>query len=295
MNQHDSDDDQPRLVPAAPVDASLDASGQGWAGRAADAADAQFPDTAEGPQLVLFQRADGAIELRWRLDLAALEHAWAAFGHDGGPHARLLLKALADGGRLIAQTRLTDAELLGKDTALYDAARVEGPLQAEMGLGDAAGGWMLIARSNRLDASGPVGAELLRDADETLPAQHPEMPEGETDTAAPDFGAELAGPAAPAPRGRRQEAPSGLDARPEVMSGSGPISPPDPDQGVELQAELVLSGRAPPGQVVELGGHDYRVGDGGRFVLRIPVSDRELIQAALAQLARLPVAHRDAD
>jgi len=354
MNEHDSDDDRPRLVPAAPVDASLDARGQGGTGAVVGPADDAFPETAEGPWLVLFQRADGAVELRWRLDLAALEHARAAFGDGGGPHARLLLKAVADGGRLIAQARLTHAELVAKDTALYDAERVEGPLQAEIGLGDEAGGWMLIARSNRLDASGPVGAGLLRDADEdgaaaaaveeqtaqtaadetasavpetapptparppalpdqvpvaapllaraeradvadeTPPARHSEAAAGETDTAPPALGAEPPEPAGPASPERRQAAPAGPDARAAILGGSGPIRPPDPDQGVELQAELVLRGRAPPGQVVELGGHEYRVGDGGRFVLRIPVSDRELIQAALAQLADLPVAHRDA-
>jgi hypothetical protein len=64
---------------------------------------------------------------------------------------------------------------------------------------------------------------------------------------------------------------------------------------VELYAELVVRGSAPPGHLLVLGGHRYLVGPGGRFLLRVPVTDAKLIEAALGQLARLPVSARGAD
>jgi len=80
-----------------------------------------------------------------------------------------------------------------------------------------------------------------------------------------------------------------------TTGGSGPILPPRLDQGVELYAELIVRGSAPPGRVLVLGGHRYLVGPGGRFQLRVPVSDPKLIEAALGQLGHLPVSDRGTD
>ena len=363
-----------------------------------------FPDTVEGPRLVLFQREDGTIELQWRLDPVAVEHARAAFSAAADPRARLLLKGL-DGDRAVASADLDGLERLADGVARYEAPSTEGPLQAEIGLGDAAGGWMLIARSNRLEAVGPVGAAFLHEtpADDTdgteatatepvsvatdetkavptLPGLEPEFPlvpppagsspglrelaEQVDDQAAAAAGdqdhgvreaasAIAAQPSLPAQRvpgerstnqvvgiaqtnGRQRDgalimrptdgAGSGTPgpAPPETPSaaapiqqgpsdgawalgdrdrpgqrpttgGSGPILPPRRDQGVELSAELVVRGSAPPGRLLVLGGHRYLVGPGGRFLLRVPVTDAKLIEAALGQLERLPVSARGAD
>ena len=123
---------------------------------------APFPNPVEGPLLVLFLREDGGIELRWRIYPAPLEHARAAFAADADPHARLLLRGLDGDARDLAGADLADADLLSAGTARYDAPDTEGPLQAEIGLGDDAGGWLLVARSNRLEATGPVGVDFLR-------------------------------------------------------------------------------------------------------------------------------------
>jgi hypothetical protein len=59
-----------------------------------------------------------------------------------------------------------------------------------------------------------------------------------------------------------------------------------------LRAELLVQGSAPPGMVLDLGGHPYRVGAGGRFQLRVPILDHALIMRLLAALPELPVESR---
>jgi hypothetical protein len=51
--------------------------------------------------------------------------------------------------------------------------------------------------------------------------------------------------------------------------------------GLELQAELRLTGRARPGSIIDLFGFRYRVGPGGRFQMLLPVTDPELLRRAL--------------
>jgi hypothetical protein len=58
-------------------------------------------------------------------------------------------------------------------------------------------------------------------------------------------------------------------------------SPPERASGLELEAELRITGRAPPGSTVDLFGFHYRVGPGGRFQLILPVTDPELLRWAL--------------
>lgn len=58
-------------------------------------------------------------------------------------------------------------------------------------------------------------------------------------------------------------------------------SPPEQASGLELNAELRISGRAPPGSTLDLFGFRYRVGSGGRFQLLLPVTDPEVLRRAL--------------
>jgi len=371
---------------------------------AADAApDDAFPDTVEGPRLVLFQRADGAVELRWRLDPTALAHARAAFPADAEPHAHLVLKALDGGAHPLADADLDATHLTDTGVARYETPDTEGPLLAEIGLGDAAGGWMLVARSNRLEAVGPVGVDFLREDDrrdapdgaageheppaapaagavigpdrgtatpplapdfplvpppvrgdgsqpgtpsppagaapgEGPPAAAVVEPDGDgTGSIPPPIGVTVPDPAPatddPAVRGEASSmqveqvvimtdigaaaaeagdgagaAPPPSEAAPQqgesarvgdgdrpAAGGSGPIVGARPGEGLDICAELLVYGSGPPGQLVTLGGHHYRIGPGGRFLLRVPVTDRALIDAMLAQLEHLPVPARDAD
>lgn len=69
----------------------------------------------------------------------------------------------------------------------------------------------------------------------------------------------------------------------------GPIEPlaygQAPAQGggaVQIDAELRISGQAPPGTQIDLFGQPYRVGPGGRFQLTLRVDDVDLLRRALA-------------
>ena len=74
---------------------------------------------------------------------------------------------------------------------------------------------------------------------------------------------------------------------PERRASASPTAPmrygqPTPG-GTELliEAELRINGCAAPGSLIDLFGHPYRVGPGGRFQLVIRVDDPELIKRAL--------------
>lgn len=60
-----------------------------------------------------------------------------------------------------------------------------------------------------------------------------------------------------------------------------------------IQGELHVFGRAAPGSLLDLGGHPYRVGPGGRFSFRVALDEPELLAALLARLPTLPVAERE--
>lgn len=96
-------------------------------------------------------------------------------------------------------------------------------------------------------------------------------------------------PSEPDGAGSPPAQPGSSNAAP--VSGSGPISPVAAD--ATLRGELLIHGSAPPNTLLDLGGHPYRVGPGGGFALRIPITERELILRVLAALPQLPVADRD--
>ena len=364
--------------------------------------DAAFPDTAPGAHIVLYQCADGGIEVRWHLDAEALAHARGAFGDSSdAPEPVLRLCRLGDGGasRIIADAVLDDRHLVADGRAHWPSTDATGLLQAEIGLSTVAGGWVLVARSNQLQAVAPVGAPFLRTAvpapsdgaaasqavpgeiassharrplpapDERSPAfplvqpapgivrtlDHPPAADragvsadGDSITDFPTPGAEppdyidrslasapalfvsepgvmpvdhpSSNTALPAPgispsasaegvpvagssasaSDRHQGGPMAaqddrvqMDALPRP--GSGPVRAFATSTVSELRAEVLVHGSAAPGTVLDLGGHAYRVGAGGRFALRIPLCDRTLILRLLATLPELPVESRVPD
>jgi hypothetical protein len=58
-------------------------------------------------------------------------------------------------------------------------------------------------------------------------------------------------------------------------------SPPQWAEGLELEAQLRIHGRAAPGSEIDLFGHPFRVGPGGRFLLTLKVEDPQLLRRAL--------------
>jgi len=79
------------------------------------------------------------------------------------------------------------------------------------------------------------------------------------------------------------------------VPGSGPMHAHRADADRAIGAELLVHGSAVPGTLLDLGGHPYRVGAGGRFSFRVPLADRALIMGLLAMLSELPVQCRPGD
>ena len=57
--------------------------------------------------------------------------------------------------------------------------------------------------------------------------------------------------------------------------------PPGDVAGILVEAELRITGQAPPGSLIDLFGHPYRIGPGGRFQLVLRVDDPSLLRRAL--------------
>ncbi|WP_296700281.1 hypothetical protein [Thiocapsa sp. UBA6158] len=126
------------------------------------------------------------------------------------------------------------------------------------------------------------------DREVTLVAEIPIQPDrvGQSPIRSPDPDSE-----APAPR-EDVSAPWGEDTIPEPAHPAERRASPSPTApmrygqptpgGTELliEAELRINGCAAPGTLIDLYGHPYRVGPGGRFQLVIRVDDPELIRRA---------------
>ena len=322
--------------------------------------DPVFPDTADSAHLVLYQTANGGLQLRWHLDAAALRHARDAFGDGLDPPTPVLRLYRLNGegaSRIIADAPLEDRHLATDGFASCFADGANGLLEAEIGLRTAAGGWALVARSNRLQAVTPTGAAFLRESASSLtapvaaiigaarmpistatpppsqeadssasafPLSQPEpepepdrrrdslSPVAETQTAMPllrvdsgEFSLAADGPETDQrfgiAFGRRMDSSSQFGGGSGGVSGgvsgglpagSGPALVFRADAGGGIGAELLVHGSAAPGSLLDLGGHPYRVGAGGRFSFRVPLTDKELIMRLLAIMPELPVESR---
>jgi hypothetical protein len=133
-----------------------------------------------------------------------------------------------------------------------------------------------------LQAAPGQPADERREADEASP-EAASSPEGAASAST--------GPETSASPGEDTLATLHQDRQP--TAGSGPITDHRNADAIGLTAELIISGHAPPGTLLDLGGHPYRVGPGGRFQLRIPVPEHDRIMAMLRQLPGLPVDERD--
>lgn len=235
MSTDHSGNDPSATATQLPSDPTLAAPGSDAGG--------EFPDTAVGTHLVLYQTEDGAVDLRWHIDPADIAHARAGFGnHPAHPVLRLHRVGSHGDDRLMADADLgadADAE---DGHAHYAGGNAVGLLQAEIGLAGDDGGWLLIARSNGLPAAAPVGARFLK------PGRSPTPPEA-TAAATPAPAAASAAPSsAPVSEGTAagdgdEAAPSPLRLAPEFPLVEPPLSAraraasqaaaqPEPDAGV---------------------------------------------------------------
>lgn len=95
------------------------------------------------------------------------------------------------------------------------------------------------------------------------------------------------------PPNRQDIAPSEWLAKGLTLSGSGPLAPYPSGEHAVIQGELHVFGSAAPGSLLDLGGHSYQVGPGGRFSFRVALDDPDLLAALLQRLPELPVSERD--
>lgn len=307
-----------------------------------------FPETSDVTRFVLYQTESGGLDLRWHLQPEALEHARAVFGNAASPMAQLRLLKVDDGGKalMIADAPLPADEAGADGVARYDQGG-EGLLMAEIGLISPTGGWVLVARSNRLQAARPVGAAFLH-ASPTEDVEPPLLPAMDVRQARPaadvigrveprleafraladqasdqsvfdrvdaGIGSEGQFDRMPDPVssgdttvpttveqaiGHEVDGADGVVEAPgidgpsgRIRAGSGPIRRAHADDGAEIHAELVVSGSGAPGAFLDLGGHRYQIGSGGRFVFRLPIDDPDLVMTLLSGLPELPVVARE--
>lgn len=278
----------------------------------------RFPNPHHAtPRLVLYPLTGGGVALDWRLDRRQVEQARAAFAGPR-PIAKLYLRRLdgeGDGARLAEAGLPDDPARQPTGQALFEAP-VVGTLRAELGLEDPRGhGWLLLARSNQLEAvaeSADLATKLARRKPENSVAAGFPDPSLAALADRPEKRAEAFPLVAMMPEPRAAESASGtaaeqvgLDQQPpnrqdvapldrRAARGSGPISPYPCGDEAMIQGELHVFGRAAPGSLLDLGGHAYRVGPGGRFSFRVALDDPDLLAALLARLPQLPIAERDA-
>ncbi|NCA69366.1 MAG: hypothetical protein EOM91_04540 [Sphingobacteriia bacterium] len=275
----------------------------------------RFPLLNGGTGLVLVDGEAGELRAFWRLTGADLMRAAAGF-QPGGQRPRPVLRLRRRNAQGSEPAGEIGIRLVGAGGAGDQGFRVDphtARYDAELGLSDQAGGWILLARSNAVDHAARVGLRLaarpLPRAAEPVHAvqDHALAPTAHAPSAGLDAadatprvaagqGAEPMPVAQHAPADRGVQAPvpdHGSDTGAQAESGRQPalgaVMPPlvygQPAPGAVgpiLEAELHLNGQAPPGMEIDLFGWPYRVGPGGRFHLVIRVDDPDLLRRALA-------------
>lgn len=241
----------------------------------------RFPLDLQATRIVLYEAAQGDVHAHWQLASDDRMRASADFSPaEGVPAAYLRVLRLDNGHdpQVYASAPLSTRGLGGRGLMSFAIEPVSRRYRAELGLVSASGGWLLLARSNILDsaASIPLRAVLARaraarDAAAGLPSDAPRPPLS-------------------TPSGAQQVTPrrSGTDesSGAEVFSHLPVLEygrALERNAGVRVEARLCIQGSAPPNSDIDLFGHPYRVGPGGRFQLELVVDDRDLLRAALAK------------
>lgn len=310
-----------------------------------------FPRVPERTGLVLYDVAPGHLQAQWSVVPQDLDRAREAFPPDAAGIRTVLrlCRATGDAGLevvAIVPQKEGKGEQEGETGFLLDADGAT--YETELGLATSDGGWLLLARSNRISmpraavpvkptehaeplsgagggvseqpvepalaAEGevprpvfpePVSTEGNRISDPSAPATRPPRtdavigPASQTDEAGPAVvqeatpfrGGELssieAGPVPPLLPSDPVESGSGnyslmdfYDPR-AALSSSALRDFPSQSPDLEVQAELVVHGRARPASVVEVFGLTLTVGADGRFSVRRSLTDPLLLARAL--------------
>lgn len=243
----------------------------------------------------------------------------------GATHPILRLRLVRRNGTVqeIA-TQDLDSAGATREGELEIPLRVSGNYEAELGLASDDGGWLVLGRSERRHCAGfapdepPAerdaggddqgGLSLASTAATAAGAPKAQRPHdaATSNPAIPEFWGltsadhEDASPHTTKPHTAQASAadpPSALEATPGRASepqprafGQGPAAAgyqarPDTGDAVEVRAELVVYGRAPPGARLDLYGRTLQVGPGGAFSLHFPVTDSDLLRRVLSEAA----------
>lgn len=237
-----------------------------------------FPLARSAKPLTLYPGTPGEVRVHWRLHADEVAGHGARFPRaDGAMQAVVRLgHARTEGGsEPIREQRLRLSGLSGSGELTFRIGDDFALLEAELGLMNPEGGWLLLARSNRLQPAPGLGLESLR--------RPPAGTQWDSDAEAADSGAVPADQA-----GARSEATTDTEhpgsTGVSVTSQIPVLTYADAGTrvaGVVIEAELRLHGWSAPNTLIDLFGHRYRVGPGGRFQLSLKVDDPELIRRAL--------------
>ena len=297
-----------------------------------------FPRGGRGTRLVLYPGRPGELRVSWSLRANDVVGYGAGFpAADGRPRTLLRLRRLRPwgGSELIHEIGLHAAGfpgLGGDGERVFWVGDDDSRFEAELGLANAEGGWLLLARSNplqhargigleclarphpnkraprrigrdprtiqgsmdlprwtppttsaardepprlALSPDDPVGAGMVRIGADDLPRWTPPVAVSnveETDSTARDM--DLDGVAhRETPTVRLQASIPPLTYGQPAVLGGEPI----------IEAELRIFGWGAPNSEIDLFGHPYRVGPGGRFQLTLRVDDPDLLRRALAR------------
>lgn len=263
-----------------------------------------FPLEVHDTSLVLYAGAADDVRVRWFLRANDVARAGADFAStEGRPQLVLRLRRVHNDGQSepAAEIRLLRARTGGEGEVRFRVGRAGAGFEAELGLANAAGGWLLLVRSGLFEHAPGIGLPFTLCTDSQAPATDP-APD------APDQLSALA-PAAATPHQTTCFAPApprSAEMIPVIdATAASPVSAQTPDQpaehafdqsaipllvyghpvttasGLVLNAELRIHGQATPNTVIDLFGYPYRVGPGGRFQFTLKVDDPALLQQAV--------------
>lgn len=260
-----------------------------------------FPLAGPVAPLTLYPGAGGEVRVRWRLRADEVVGHGARFPRaDGAPQAVLRLgRVRPEGGsEPIGEQSLHLSGLSGSGEIAFQIGDDCTLFEAELGLMNPEGGWLLLARSNRLQQARGLGLESLRPpppgmdwdlaagSESEVRGRHPGRTDecrSPPDSPDPTRGTPLA---EVEPDKGGVETDTSASPVATLMQAIPRLTYADPapaTAGLVIEAELRLHGWSTPNTEIDLFGHRYRVGPGGRFQFSVRVDDPELIRCALAQ------------
>ncbi|AFL76282.1 hypothetical protein [Thiocystis violascens] len=124
------------------------------------ALDPVFPLASQTTRLDLYEGAPGEVRANWSLqanDYVVASHDFPLAG--GAPFPVLRLRRVGDdgGSEYVDEISLRLAEQRGRGDAGFRVGQDASRFEAELGLVNGEGGWLLLARSNRLEHAASLG------------------------------------------------------------------------------------------------------------------------------------------